>query len=104
VTVHHKHVAHQQFTQVLCVKVNVVNHKHDIFNFKVDKAREEAVIEQINMHGGLNNLLRKHGHCPLETCKQAIEKAFALGLIGIHTYEECIKINKYSNKAKHHWS
>ncbi len=86
------------------VDVRVFVHKHDIFNFKVDRERGEAIIQQINMHGGLNDLLSKHGHCPLETCKQAIEKAFALGLIGMHTYKECIEINKKSNKAKHHWS
>jgi hypothetical protein len=55
------------------------------------------------MHGGLNALLEKYGHCPLETCKQAIEKAFSLGLIGMHTYKECIEINKKSNQAKHRW-
>ena len=83
--------------------VHVIKHKHDIFNFRVDREREEAVVRQINMHGGLNDLLTKHGHCPFETCKQAIEKAFVLGLIGMHTYKECIEINKKSNKAKHNW-
>jgi hypothetical protein len=77
--------------------------KHDIFNFKVDNDRKEAVVKQVNLHGGLNDLLEKHGHCPLETCKQAIERAFALGLIGMHTYKECIDINKKSNNAKHKW-
>ena len=96
--------SYKQFAKIVCVKVNVIKHKHDIFNFKVDRERGDAVIQQINMHGGLNHLLTKHGHCPLETCKQAIEKAFALGLIGMHTYKECIEINKKSNKAKHHWS
>jgi hypothetical protein len=77
--------------------------KHDIFKFKVDNERKEAVLKQVNLHGGLNNLLAENGHCPLETCKQAIERAFALGLIGMHTYKECIEINKKSNNAKHKW-
>lgn len=81
----------------------VNNHKHDIFEFKIDHERKEAVVKQLNLHGGLNELLTKNGHCPLESCKQAIERAFALGLIGMHTYKECIEINKKSNNAKHKW-
>jgi hypothetical protein len=100
----HVVASYKHLKGIVCVKVNVIKHKHDIFNFKVDRERGEAVIQQINMHGGLNHLLTKHGHCPLETCKQAIEEAFALGLICVYTYKECIEINKKSNKAKHHWS
>lgn len=77
--------------------------KHEVFHFKVDFARRHAIIKQINMHGGLNNLLRQYGHCPLESCKQAIEKAFGLGLIGDCTYKQCIEINQKANKAKHVW-
>lgn len=77
--------------------------KNDIFNFKIDNDRKEAVLKQLDVHGGLNDLLTKHGYCPLETCKQAIERAFALGLIGMQTYKECIEINKKSNNTKHKW-
>ena len=93
---------HKQIQRNARLKVNVHN-KHDIFDFKVDTERKDAIIQQVNMHGGLNKLLTRHGHCPLETCKQAIEKAFALGLICMHTYKECIEINKKSNRAKHRW-
>ncbi len=78
-------------------------HKHDVFNHKVDKEREEAVTKQLHIHGGLNKLLAENGHCPIATCKLAIEKAFSLGLIGLQTYKECIAINNKSNKAKHKW-
>lgn len=77
--------------------------KHDIFRYEADVSRKNDIMEQINMHGGLNDLLKKYGHCPLATCKQAIEKAYILGLIGMQTYKECLEINKKSNKAKHHW-
>jgi hypothetical protein len=79
-------------------------HKHhEIFDFKVNQERTQNIIKQINMHGGLNELLQKNGHCPLDTCKKAIEKAFSLGLIGLNTYKECIEVNKKSNQAKHKW-
>jgi hypothetical protein len=99
----HAVATYKDLKGILCVKVNVSKPKHDIFNFNVERERGNAVIQQINMHGGLNDLLKKHGHCPLETCKQAIEKAFALGLICMYTYKKCIEINKKSNKAKHDW-
>jgi hypothetical protein len=88
----------------LCKKRTVVQCcRHDIFKYEVGSERKQDILKQVNMHGGLNNLLKRNGHCPLETCKQAIEKTFALGLIGLQTYKECIEINKKSNKAKHHW-
>ena len=95
---------HSNRTISLCKRKTVVQcDKHEIFKYEVDSDRKYDIIRQINMHGGLNRLLRNNGHCPLETCKQAIEKTFALGLIEMQTYRECIEINKKSNKAKHHW-
>ena len=80
-----------------------VNNTQAIFNFRVDCGRKHAIMQQIHMHGGLNHLLKQYGHCPLESCKQAIEKAFGLGLIGNCTYKKCIAINQKANKAKHVW-
>ncbi len=89
---------------LLCKRKTVVQcSRHDIFKYEVGSDRKHDIMRQINMHGGLNHLLKNNGHCALETCKQAIEKTFTLGLIDVQTYNECIEINKKSNKAKHHW-
>lgn len=100
---HHYHLCNR--SKNITTYHNIHNKtRHEIFTFKVDTSREKAILQQINMHGGLNKVLVNNGHCPLESCKQAIEKAFHLGLICKYTYQTCIDINKKANKAKHCWS
>ncbi len=74
-----------------------------LFNFEIEKERIDAVIAQIQMHAGINNILKKHGLNAHPNCKMAIEVAKTHGLICNDIYHKCSEINKKGNDAKHKW-
>jgi hypothetical protein len=74
-----------------------------IFDYRMSPGREAKVVRQLNMHGGLNELLEKNRLSTKSTSYDAIQKAYNNGLITKSTKQVCCQVNKEGNDGKHFW-
>jgi hypothetical protein len=74
-----------------------------IFTYRVGHDRRSKTEKQNNMHGGVNQLLRKNGLSPEGNSYAAIQKAYKAGLIDKETKDRCCQINHDGNDGKHEW-
>ena len=74
-----------------------------IFTYKIGQEKEEKILKQANMHGGLNQALRKNGMQTQSNSFQAIDAAHKNGLITNKEKRICCQINQDGNYAKHWW-
>lgn len=75
-----------------------------IFTYKIGAVKKRKIEMQINLHGGLNQLLRKNGLPIQSNSYQAIQVAHKNGLIDSPTKQVCCKINHNGNTGKHSWT
>lgn len=74
-----------------------------LYTYKIGAEREEKIVKKTNMHGGLNQSLKNHGHIPEGNCSNAIKKAYENGLIDEETRNYCTQVNQKGNDASHNW-
>lgn len=76
---------------------------HSIFTYKVGPQRQAAAKEKQDMHGGINQVLRKNGIKPVDNCYQAIQICEKKNLLPADVIAKAKKINIAGNKANHKW-
>lgn len=76
---------------------------YPIFTYQIGQERKAKTDKKINAHGGLNQLLEKHGLAPEGNFYCAIQVAYQNGLINIIQKVRYEKINEKGNNGNHSW-
>lgn len=74
-----------------------------VLTYQVGEERKEKAEKKNNMHGGLNQMLKKNGYEPEGNCSGAIAKAYNNGLIDETTKDYCSQVNQHGNDGTHNW-
>lgn len=74
-----------------------------IFTYRIGEEKVSKILKQANMHGGLNQTLRKNGFPTESNSYGAIQAAYKNGLIDKTIKRVCCAINKDGNDGKHYW-
>jgi hypothetical protein len=77
--------------------------ENPVNTYRIGSERQTKIQKKVNMHGGLNQALKKNGHEPEGNCSDAIKKVYEKGLIDEETRDYCTHVNQNGNDGTHNW-